>query len=52
MEEWTPKKIEELFELDLHELGELADSINRRYGNIVTFIINRHINYTNICILF
>ncbi len=50
MEEWTPKKIEELFELDIHELGELADSINRRNGNIVTFVINRHINYTNICV--
>ena len=50
MEEWTPKKIEELFELDIHELGELADSINRRNGNIVTFVVNRHINYTNICV--
>lgn len=50
MEEWTPKKIEELFELDVHELGELADSVNRRNGNIVTFVVNRHINYTNICV--
>jgi aminodeoxyfutalosine synthase len=50
MEEWTQKKIEELFELDVHELGELADSINRRNGNIVTFVVNRHINYTNICV--
>ena len=50
MAEWTPKKIEELFELDIHELGECADSINRRNRNIVTFVINRHINYTNICI--
>ncbi|MHC1610238.1 MAG: CofH family radical SAM protein, partial [Candidatus Methanospirareceae archaeon] len=30
--------------------GELADSINRRNGNIVTFVVNRHINYTNICV--
>ena len=50
METWTPKKIEELFMLDVHELGELADSINRRNGNIVTFVVNRHINYTNICV--
>ena len=50
MEEWTPEKIEELFERDIHELGEFADSINRANGNIVTFVVNRHINYTNICI--
>jgi len=47
---WTPEKIEELFELGVHELGESADSINRRNGNIVTLVINRHINYTNICV--
>jgi aminodeoxyfutalosine synthase len=50
MEEWTPKKIEELFDLGVHELGEFADSINRRRENIVTFVVNRHINYTNICV--
>ncbi len=50
MEEWTPKTIEELFALDVHELGKLADSINRENGNIVTFVVNRHINYTNICV--
>ena len=50
MVEWTTKNIEELFELDLHELGEVADSINRRNGNTVTFVVNRHINYTNICV--
>lgn len=50
MEDWTPKTIEELFALDVHELGELADSINRQNGNTVTFVVNRHINYTNICV--
>jgi len=50
MEEWTPNNIEDLFALDVHELGELADSINRRNGNTVTFVVNRHINYTNICV--
>ena len=49
-EDWTEKKIAALFELDIHELGEIADAINRRNGNNVTFIINRHINYTNICV--
>lgn len=50
MEEWTPKTIEELFARSVHELGELADSINRENGNIVTFVVNRHINYSNICV--
>jgi aminodeoxyfutalosine synthase len=45
-ERWTPRKIEGLFSLNLHELGELADSMN---GNVVTFVVNRHINYTNVC---
>ncbi len=44
---WTPKKIEELFYMDLHELGMKANTMN---DNIVTFVINRHINYTNICV--
>lgn len=34
------------FNLDLHELGIRAASIN---DSFVTFVINRHINYTNIC---
>jgi len=50
MDGWTPKKIEELFKRDTHELGTFADYINRASGNIVTFVINRHINYTNICV--
>jgi aminodeoxyfutalosine synthase len=49
-EHWTPKTIEELFARSVHELGALADSINRRNGNLVTFVVNRHINYTNICV--
>ncbi len=49
-EEWRPDAIEELFTLNFHELGALADRINRERGNIVTFVINRHINYTNICV--
>ncbi|MDO9527747.1 MAG: aminofutalosine synthase MqnE [Syntrophales bacterium] len=49
-ENWTEEKIAALFELNFHELGEIADSINRKNGNIVTFVINRHINYSNICV--
>jgi aminodeoxyfutalosine synthase len=46
---WTPKKIKKLFEFSIHELGETADGINCR-TNLVTFVVNRHINYTNVCI--
>jgi aminodeoxyfutalosine synthase len=49
-EHWTPSTIENLFALNVHELGERADSINRGNGDIVTFVVNRHINYTNICV--
>ena len=49
-EHWTPDTIEALFALNVHELGERADFFNRRNGNIVTFVVNRHINYTNICV--
>jgi aminodeoxyfutalosine synthase len=48
-EDWTPAAIEALFEYDLHELGARADMINRENGNLVTYVVNRHINYTNIC---
>ena len=35
---------------DLLELGESADKIRReKFGNVTTFIIDRNINYTNIC---
>jgi len=39
------REIEYLFSLSLHELGEIADRMN----GVVTFSINKHINYTNIC---
>lgn len=35
---------------DLLELGKAADSVRRKkFGDVVTFIIDRNINYTNIC---
>ena len=35
---------------DLLELGAQADEIRKKkFGNVVTFIIDRNINYTNIC---
>ena len=48
-DDWTPAAIEALFACDLHELGARADAINRGNGNLVTYVVNRHINYTNIC---
>ena len=39
-----------LFDGDLIELGLRADSIRRkRFGDVTTFIIDRNINYTNVC---
>ncbi|WP_456368474.1 CofH family radical SAM protein [Geoglobus sp.] len=41
------KEIEELFHRDLHELGAEADQLN---GRVATFTVNKHINYTNVCV--
>ncbi len=36
---------------DLHALGLAADELRRRQvGDVVTFVINRNINFTNVCI--
>lgn len=37
---------------DILELGRAADEVRRRFhpGNTVTFIVDRNINYTNICV--
>ncbi len=40
------KDIESLFEMDVHELGVIADAMNGKYAS---FTINIHINYSNIC---
>ncbi len=41
----------QLFELPLPVLGKIADEIRRRRcGDLVTFVIDRNINYTNRCI--
>lgn len=48
----TKEEAKELFRLSLHELGERADSLRKELHpeGIVTFVIDRNINYTNICI--
>lgn len=40
-----------LAEADLLEVGRLADGIRRRLhpDNIVTFVVDRNVNYTNVC---
>ena len=39
-----------LFDTDLHELGQLADAERRRrHGNKTYYVVNAHINPTNIC---
>lgn len=36
---------------DFHLVGMVADELRkRRVGNIVTFVVNRNINFTNVCI--
>ncbi len=38
-------------ELDFHLLTMVADELRRRrVGNIVTYVVNRNINFTNVCI--
>ena len=37
--------------LDFHLVGMVADELRqRRVGDIVTFVVNRNINFTNVCI--
>ncbi|MCH7719527.1 MAG: CofH family radical SAM protein [Planctomycetes bacterium] len=38
--------------VDIHTLGELANEVRERlHGRRAYFIVNRHINYTNYCVL-
>lgn len=37
---------------DVHEIGRLADIVRRRKnGRVAWYVLNRHINYTNYCVL-
>ena len=47
------RELLELYEkASLLELGQLADQVRQQKhpGNAVTYIIDRNINYTNICV--
>ena len=52
--EITEKDAIELFEadgIDFHLVGMVADILRkRRVGNTVTYVVNRNINFTNVCI--
>ena len=52
--EISAKEAEQLFHadgLDFHLVGMVADELRRRrVGNIVTYVVNRNINFTNVCI--
>jgi cyclic dehypoxanthinyl futalosine synthase len=47
----TPDEARELYRLPLPELGALADAVRQRKHpeRMVTYIIDRNINYTNVC---
>jgi cyclic dehypoxanthinyl futalosine synthase len=47
-----PDALRILEEADLLAIGKLADRIRRRLhpGKIVTFVVDRNVNYTNICV--
>jgi len=37
---------------ELHALGAMANLVReRKNGNVATYILNRYINYSNVCIL-
>lgn len=52
--EISPDEAENLYNakgLDFHLVGAVADELRkRRIGDIVTYVINRNINFTNVCI--
>jgi len=52
--EIRPDEAENLYNakgLDFHLVGAVADELRkRRVGDIVTYVINRNINFTNVCI--
>ncbi|MGE0495902.1 MAG: cyclic dehypoxanthinyl futalosine synthase [Vulcanimicrobiota bacterium] len=51
---YTPEQALQLFEADLLELGQKADALRRKLHpeGYVTFIRDRIINYTNVCITY
>ncbi|WP_456469643.1 cyclic dehypoxanthinyl futalosine synthase [Archaeoglobus sp.] len=49
-EDLTKRDALELFEMPIHDVGKLADDIRKqKCGELVTFVIDRNINYTNVC---
>lgn len=52
--EISPKEAKTLYEskdFDFHLVGMVADELRRRrVGDVVTYVLNRNINFTNVCI--
>jgi FO synthase subunit 2 len=52
--EISPKEAESLYDakgIDFHLIGAVADELRKRkVGNKVTYVVNRNINFTNVCI--
>ncbi len=50
-EDLTFEEALRLFDSELAELGKIADKIRRaKCGDVVAFVIDRNINYTNVCV--
>ena len=50
-EDLAEEEVLHLFDMPLPVLGRIADEIRRRKcGELVTFVIDRNINYTNVCV--
>jgi aminodeoxyfutalosine synthase len=52
-ERLSPEEGVYLFEkAELHQLGQLADEVReRKVGNRASYVVNRYLNYSNVCIL-
>ncbi len=52
--EISPKEAEPLYDakgIDFHLIGAVADELRKqKVGNKVTYVVNRNINFTNVCI--
>ena len=52
--EISPQEAVRLYQtdgMDFHLVGMVADELRRRtVGDIVTYVVNRNINFTNVCI--
>ncbi|MBM4273978.1 MAG: dehypoxanthine futalosine cyclase [Deltaproteobacteria bacterium] len=51
VERLSREEAQKLWDLDLLALGQAADAVRRcLYDRVVTYVVDRNINYTNVCI--